>query len=182
MTISTRPGTTTWRYGSVAIALHWVLAALIVGMLALGWFMMTIEKQPQGPWYFDLHRSVGLVVFALVLLRILWRFAHRPEALPSSVMRWQVTLSWFTQYLLYACMVVMPVTGFLGSAYSKAGVRFFGLALPAWATPSDATAEWFFSVHSTTVWILVALVVLHVAGGLKHLVVDRDGVFQRMWI
>ncbi|MFC5497621.1 cytochrome b [Caenimonas terrae] len=170
-----------WRYGRPAIVLHWLLAALIVLMVALGWSMMTIEHGPQGPWYFDLHRSIGLVVFALVLLRIVWRLFHRPAPLPAGLPRWQVALSSVTQGLLYACMVVMPVTGYLGSAYSKAGVRFFGLPLPAWATPARATAHQLFEIHSITVWVLVGLVALHAAGGLKHLLVDRDGVFQRMW-
>lgn len=181
MTPSFSASPAVWRYGRPAIILHWVLAALIVFMTGLGWYMMTIERQPQGPWYFDLHRSVGLVVFALVLLRIVWRLFHRPEPLPASLPRWQVALSSVTQGLLYACMVVMPVTGYFGSAYSKAGVRFFGLALPAWATPTRAISHLLFEIHSVTVWVLVGLVALHAAGGLKHLLVDRDGVFQRMW-
>ncbi|MDB5945322.1 MAG: putative cytochrome [Ramlibacter sp.] len=181
MPVSPANSPAAWRYGRPAITLHWLLAVLMIGMTGLGWYMMTIEKQPQGPWYFDLHRSIGLVVFVLVLLRVLWRLGHRPAPLPAAVPRWQVTLSSITQYLLYACMVVMPVTGFVGSSYSKAGVRFFGMALPVWAVPSRATAAWFFSVHSITVWILVGLIVLHAAGGLKHLLIDRDQVFQRMW-
>jgi cytochrome b561 len=170
-----------WRYGRPAIVLHWLLAALIVFLAGLGWYMMTIEREPQGPWYFDLHRSVGLVVFALVLLRIVWRLFHRPAPLPASLPRWQVTLSHVTQGLLYACMLVLPVTGYLGSSYSKAGVRFFGIALPVWATPVRSTAHLFFEIHSITVWVLVGLLVLHVAGAFKHLLLDRDDVFQRMW-
>ena len=66
-TVNSRIRTTAaWRYGTPAIVLHWLLAALIAGMVTLGWYMMTIEKQPQGPWYFDLHRSIGLVVAAVV--------------------------------------------------------------------------------------------------------------------
>lgn len=72
------PTTAAWRYGMPAIVLHWLLALLIAGMVVLGWYMMTIEKQPQGPWYFDLHRSVGLIVAALVVLRVLWRLTHGP--------------------------------------------------------------------------------------------------------
>ena len=174
-------GAAEWRYGRPAIVLHWLLALLIVVMLALGWFMMTIERTPQGPWWFDLHRSVGLVVAALVLLRLLWRLAHRPAPLQEALPAWQVKLADATQWLLYGCMAVLPLTGFLGSSYSKAGVRFFGVPLPAWATPARATAHQLFNIHSALVWVLVALVVVHAAGGLKHLLVDRDSVFQRMW-
>lgn len=170
-----------WRYGMPAIVLHWLLALLIVGMVALGWYMMTIERAPQGPWWFDLHRSIGLVVAALVVLRLLWRLWHRPAPLPAALPAWQARLADVTQWLLYACMVVLPLTGFFGSSYSRAGVRFFGTPLPAWATPDRATAHQLFNIHSAAVWVLVALVVVHAAGGLKHLLVDRDSVFQRMW-
>ena len=170
-----------WRYGVPAIVVHWLLALLIAGLVALGWYMMTIEKQPQGPWYFDLHRSVGLVVAGLVVLRVLWRLTHGPAPLPASLPRWEVKLSSITHWLLYACMVAMPVTGFIGASYSRSGVKFFGLSMPAWSVPNHDRAELFFSIHSITVWVLVGLVVLHAAGGLKHLLVERDAVFQRMW-
>jgi cytochrome b561 len=169
-----------WRYGQPAIVLHWLLALLIVFLVGLGWWMMTIERTPQGPWYFDLHRSIGMVVAALVALRLLWRAGHRPAPLPPGLPGWQVKLSALTQGLLYACMVVLPVTGFAGSLYSRAGIRFFGLQLPQLA-PNRQVSHLLFDVHSVTVWVLVGLVALHVAGGLKHLLVDRDAVFQRMW-
>jgi cytochrome b561 len=182
MTIRFPASPAAWRYGRPAIALHWLLAALITFLVGLGWYMMTIERLPQGPWYFDLHRSIGLLVFGLVVLRILWRLLHRPAPLPASLPRWQVQLSSLTEALLYACMVVLPVTGYLGTSHSKSAVKFFGLALPVWAAPDRTASHLFFQIHSVTVWVLVGLVALHAAGGLKHLLVDRDGVFQRMWI
>lgn len=170
-----------WRYGLPAIVLHWVLAVLITFMAALGWYMMTVERQPEGPWYFDLHRSFGLVAAVLVLLRVVWRLTHGPAPLPAKLPRWQVQLSSATHWLLYLCMVVLPATGFIGSQYSKAGIRFFGLPLPTWTEPVRAVSHLMFTIHWTAVWVLVALVVLHTAAGLKHLLVDRDAVFQRMW-
>jgi cytochrome b561 len=169
-----------WRYGLPAIVLHWLLALLIVCLVGLGWWMMTIERTPQGPWYFDLHRSIGLAVAALVLLRVGWRAGHRPDPLPPRVPPWQARLAGWTQWLLYACMIVMPITGFLGSIYSRNPGHFFGVALPS-LPPDRALRHLLFLVHSTTVWLLTALVALHVAGALKHLLVDRDAVFQRMW-
>jgi cytochrome b561 len=92
-----------------------------------------------------------------------------------------VNLIHVTELALYVCMFLMPVLGFLGASYSKSGVMFFGAKLPSWTVPNHDTAELFFGLHSTLAWVLVALVVLHAAGGLKHLLVDKDGVFQRMW-
>ena len=171
---------TSWRYSNLAIALHWLLAVLLVAMVSLGWYMMSIEEQPGSDWYFNLHKSVGLTILSLVVLRLLWRLAHKPQNLPSSVPIWQRTLAHWTQFLLYLCMFILPITGLTGALYSKSGVVFFGIPLPHPA-PNHDLAEQLFSIHGITVWILITIVSLHVAGGLKHLLIDRDGVFQRMW-
>ena len=170
-----------WRYSTPAIVLHWLLAALIVFMAALGWWMMTVEHEPGGERWFDLHKSIGLILLALVALRLLWRLGHRPEPLPPGVPVWQVRLSTITQVLLYVMMVLVPLMGVLGAMYSRAGLSFFGHDLPHWVTANRPTAKQFFELHETLVWVLVALVAVHVVGGLKHLLVDRDQVFERMW-
>ncbi|MDB5731154.1 MAG: cytochrome [Variovorax sp.] len=172
---------TVWRYGRTAIVLHWTLAVLLTFMIGLGWYMMSIEREAGSAWYFNLHKSVGLVIALLVAVGVAWRSGHRPESLPVSVPRWQARLAFVTQTLLYALMVLMPVTGYLGASHSKAGVQLFGLPTPRWAVPDHDRAEQFYNIHSVLVWVLVALVVLHVAGALKHLLWDKDGVFQRMW-
>jgi cytochrome b561 len=170
-----------WRYRHPAVLLHWLLAILIAGMLGLGWYMMSIEKEPGSDWYFNLHRSLGLTVAGLVLLRLIWRVSHKPAELPDSVPFWEKKLSFATHGLLYTCMVVMPLTGYLGASYNKSGVAFFGLKLPFWAANSRELSKLFFTIHSTLVWVLVAVIVIHVLAGFKHLLVDKDKVFQRMW-
>jgi cytochrome b561 len=170
-----------WRYAPIAVILHWLLAFLIAAMVSLGLYMTSIEDDPGADAFFKLHKSVGIVVFALVLVRALWRLKHRPAELPASLPRWEVVASSVVQWLLYACMIVLPVTGFLGASLSKSGVVFFGWHVPAWRPPDRDTSELFYAMHQATVWILVALVTVHALGGLKHLLVDRDRVFQRMW-
>src|SRR3569833_658332 len=177
-----RQTSTDWRYSETAVFLHWLLAVLIAGMAGLGWYMMSIEHAPNAPWYFNLHKSIGLLIFGLVLIRAIWRLGHRPAELPASLPKWEVVAASITQWLMYACMLLQPITGFLGASYSKSGIIFFGIRLPTWRTPNHDTAEQFFEIHETLVWILVALVVLHAAAGLKHLLIDRDRVFQRMWL
>ena len=180
----TRSGTaaTAWHYGTPAIALHWIIALLIFGMIALGWTMMSIEKEPGAEVLFDLHKSFGLTVFGLIVLRILWRSGHRPEGLPDSVPAWQARLSMLSHWALYACMIVMPITGYLGASHQKKPPKWFGFNLPNWAAPDHDIAEAFFTVHSITTWVLVVLIALHTLAALKHLLMDRDGVFQRMWM
>jgi cytochrome b561 len=170
-----------WRYAPLAVALHWLLAAMIVGQATLGWFMISIEDDPGADRWFNLHKSVGITVFLLVLVRALWRLGHRPAELPASVPRWEAAASSVVQWLLYAGMLLLPITGFLGASYSRSGVTFYGMRLPAWRTPERDTAGALFEVHETLVWIMVGLVALHALAGLKHAFVDRDGVFQRMW-
>ena len=178
--VSFSPAPAAWRYSFIARALHRIVALLIVFTTALGWRMLFIEKEPGAAEWFDLHRSIGLTIFSLVALRLVWRLAHSPEPLPSSLPRWQRGLASVTHWLLYLLMVVIPITGYLGASHTKSGVAWFGRPTPAWATPDHDLAEQLFFVHGTLVWVLVALVALHVAGALKHWLIDRDGTFARM--
>lgn len=170
-----------WRYSRLAVALHWTLAVLLAGMVILGWFMMSVEDEPGSDWYFAQHKSVGILVALLVLMRLIWRLANRPAPLPASVPSWQARLATLTQWTLYAVMVLMPLSGYLGASYSEHGVVFFGWPLPAWALADHDRAEQFFDLHAAIAWALVALVAAHAAGALKHLLKDKDGVFERMW-
>lgn len=172
---------TDWRYGKPAIVLHWLLALLITFLVGLGWYMMAIEDQPNSGWYFNLHKSFGLIAFGLILARIIWRLGHKPAALPERLPAWQVKISTLTHWLLYAAMFVMPITGFIGASLGKDGVAFFGADLPRWLNQNSNLAEQFIYIHENAAWVLVALVVVHAMAGLKHLLIDKDGVFQRMW-
>lgn len=171
---------TGWRYSSIAIALHWLLAFLLTAMAALGWYMMTIEHEPEGPWYINIHKAFGLLVGVLVAFRLVWRLTHRPAALPASVKRLQARLAHGTQAMLYLLMVLMPLSGYLGSSFSKSGVHLFGMDLAQWAMLDHNNKKFFFNLHSVLIWVLVALLSVHVLGALKHLLLDKDGVFQRI--
>src|SRR6476661_8758079 len=120
------------RYSGVAVLLHWVLAFLIAGMVGLGWYMMAIEDEPGADKYFNLHKSVGILIFGLVLIRAIWRIGHKPTDLPASLPKWEVVAASLVQWLLYGCMILLPITGFIGASYSKSGVTFFGAQFPTW--------------------------------------------------
>jgi len=169
-----------WRYSRTAIVLHWLLAILLTLTTLIGWRMMWIEHEPGAEQWFDLHKSIGLVIATLVALRVLWRLTHRPEPLPPGP-QWEARLATITHALLYVLIVALPITGYLGASYTKAGVEWFGIATPRWTAPDHDTAELFFTAHEVLLWTTVVLVLLHVGGALKHLLVDKDGIFQRMW-
>ncbi len=129
---------------------------------------------------YNLHKSLGMVVLLLMLLRVLWRARHPPPALPP-MPRWQARAACGVHLLLYVCLFVQPLTGYLGSAYSGYPVKFFAWTLPAWAGADATVKEVMSRVHLANSWVLVAALVLHLAGSLKHALIDRDGSFRRIW-
>lgn len=169
------------RYDAPAVFLHWTLAILIPALIGLGWYIMSVEEDPGNGWLFDLHKSLGILAAILILLRIVWRLNHVPATLPETVPAWQSHASRLGHRLLYLLMVLMPATGYLGASFSREGVAFFGLPTPSWAAENHTLKEQFFTVHSALAWIFVAAIAMHVLAAFKHLWIDRDGVFQRMW-
>ena len=170
------------RYTKTAIVLHWLIAAAVLGLIGWGWWMQTIPKSPTGPRVdaFNLHKSVGMTVLLLMLARIAWRAGHPPPPFVP-MPQWQAQLARAVHLLLYVCLIVQPLSGYLGSAFSGYPVRFFGFVLPAWAPKNDALKDAFSIVHLVDSWVLVGLLVLHLAGTVKHALLERDGSFRRMW-
>jgi cytochrome b561 len=170
------------RYTTTAVALHWLITGLVLGMIAFGWWMQEIPKNPVGPRVnaFNLHKSIGLTVLLLMLVRALWRATHPPPSLPP-MPAWQARAARTVHVLLYVCLFVQPLTGYLGSAYSGYPVRFFGLVLPAWAPKVDGIKDAMSVAHLVNSWILVTALVLHVGAALKHALIDRDRLFHRIW-
>jgi len=170
------------RYDRVAVALHWLIAFGVLEQIGLGWWMLDIPKQPVGvrAGWFNLHKSIGLTLGALVVLRLAWRLAHRPPPLPPSLPRWQQAAAIATHRLLYLCLLVMPLSGYLGSSFSGYPVRFFGITLPGWAARNDALKDLFSQIHYAAAAVFMLLIALHAAAALKHLLA-RDGLFGRMW-
>ena len=171
------------RYTRTAIVLHWLIALLVIGQFAWGWWMQQIPKQPVGPRVeaFNLHKSVGLVILALMVVRILWRLGHRPPPFPA-MPAFQAVAARFTHFALYALLVVHPLSGYLGSEFSGYPVRFFGLTLPGWAGNNVAAKDFLSVAHLTTSWLIAAAVALHVAGAIKHALIDRAGLLARMGV
>ena len=168
------------RYTRTAVALHWLVAVLVIGQFAWGWWMQEIPKQPPGlrADAFNLHKSIGLLLFALMLVRLGWRIAHPAPPLPA-MPPWEAWLARATHALLYAALFAMPVSGYLGSVFSGYPVKWFGLTLPAWGWKDPVVKDAMSAIHLTTSWILLGGTMLHVAGALKH-ALARDGVMSRM--
>lgn len=168
------------RYAASLIALHWLIALGITALLALGLYMVGLPKGlPVKATLINLHKSLGLTIFLLVLIRIGVRLRHHKPALPP-MRAWQRAAARATQGLLYVAMVLMPVSGYLGSSFNRYGTRFWGIPLPQWGWDDAALRALCFGVHRACAYALIALIVLHIAGALKHQFVDRDGLLTRM--
>jgi cytochrome b561 len=168
------------RYAGLLIALHWLIALGILGLLALGLYMVGLPKGlPVKATLINLHKSLGLTVFLLVLLRIVARLVlHRPPLPPMPP--WQRAAARTTQGLLYVGMVAMPLAGYLGSSFNSYGTRFWGILLPKWGWDDAHLRGLFFGLHQAIGYVLIALIVLHVAGAFKHQWIDRDNLLARM--
>ena len=170
------------RYTGVAIALHWLIAALIVGQIAFGWYLQSVpRKTPDRTIYVNLHKSTGLTIGLLILVRLAWRLTHKAPPLPDTVPTWERKAARASHLALYACMLIMPSAGYLASNFSKFGVNFFNaVLLPPWGLDERRLYAMFNTTHVVTSYVFVALIALHVAAALRHLYL-RDGVFPRIW-
>ncbi|MDQ2963399.1 MAG: cytochrome b [Pseudomonadota bacterium] len=170
------------RYPLTVVALHWAIAAAVVGLLVLGWWMQTIPKEPVGPRAdaYNLHKSIGLTVLVLMVLRLAWRASHRAPQLPPLPV-WQARAAHAVHALLYVLLFVDAMSGYLGSAVSGFPVKFFGWVLPAWAAANVGLKEACSVVHRVSSWALVGAIGIHVMATLYHQWVLRDALLWRMW-
>lgn len=168
-------------YTGTAKAFHWLTVLGIVIVVPLGIAMLNVGPGETQNRLFDLHRSVGVVIFVITALRLLWRQIHPPPALPESVPGWQARAAVATHWALYALLVVIPILGWLGSSYFGARVSVFGLfSLPLVVEQDRAVAELVLRAHVACVVALALLLALHIGAAIHHHVIRRDTVLRRM--
>lgn len=168
------------QWGWVSVTLHWVTVLAIVGLVIVG---LTMDDLPNGPrkiQVYALHKSTGLTVLALTLLRLGWRlFAGAPKAEPMP--RWQRLAAHGSHVMLYALLLAMPLTGWLFNSASGFPLKWFGLVRVPALTAYDAGVKAFANdLHEGLAKVLFVVVAIHVAAALKHHFVNRDATLQRM--
>ncbi len=171
------------KYNRIAVLLHWLVGLAVLAQLSLGFWMEDVPKSPPGvrASWFNLHKSTGMVIALLIALRIIWRLMHQAPALPDVMNAAQKTLARWNHRLLYFCMIVMPLSGFLGSSFTPYPIKFFGTPLPRFWDANSEMKEVMAVIHSSAACVLVALVGIHLLGALYH-AFKRDGVLGRMLI
>jgi cytochrome b561 len=177
-------------YSGVAIALHWLIAALILTNIGLAWYFNTL-KGPAEVAPLALHKSIGITVLLLTFIRIGWRLANPAPPLPPHMRPWERWLAKATHLVFYILMLGLPLSGWAMVSSSPLikihPTVLYGLipwpAMPFPGLDSDhlhAARKLFKLTHATLAKVAYATIVLHVAGALKHLIIDRDDVVARM--
>jgi cytochrome b561 len=167
-------------WGSIAKCLHWVVAALVLGQFVLGWWAVRAPLSPLKLDLFVWHKSFGMLILALMGVRLAWRLANRAPALPASP-PWERLAAHAVHALLYALLVAMPLSGWVVSSAANVPFRIFWLLpLPRLVGPSREVAELFADLHLLLFVALSLLLLLHVVAALRHHLVLGDDVLTRM--
>ena len=170
------------RYTRTAVWLHWLLGFALLGQIMFGFMLDEIAPRatPARSGVINLHKSLGIVLGMLIAVRLCWRLSHTPPPWPATMGEFERRAARAMHAALYVCMVVMPLSGYIASNFSRFGITFFGMAWPPWGPPLPAVYAFFNGVHVTTAMIFTALIAGHMLAALKHAVLDRDGIFGRM--
>lgn len=173
------------RYTATAKLLHWILALALIAAIGIGLYMVSLSFSPQRLKLYNWHKWLGVSILALSLLRLGWRLANKPPALPAAMAAkmpaWQHKAHHGTHHALYALFFLVPLLGWAYSSAAGFPIVFLGLVqLPDWVPVSPALAETIKPLHQWSAYALAGLIVLHVAAALKHQLIDRDGLLLRM--
>lgn len=176
-------------YGLIAIFFHWTMAILILGMLAFGLYLDGLPQTEQSTFQlYQLHKSIGFVVLALAALRLVWRLFNPAPKLPDGMHPLEKTAAHLGHIGLYVLIFAMPITGWFmvsASPWNIPTIAFNVLPIPHLPVPaalgSQEDAESFFKVlHEYGAFLLIALIVVHVAAAMKHHFIARDDTLKRM--
>jgi cytochrome b561 len=169
------------KYGAIAMLFHWLLAAMIVPALVLGWYMADLPFSLSRVKLFNWHKWLGMTIMLVAALRLSWRLWHPAPSLPEAMMRWERALAHLSHGLMYVLFFAVPLIGWARSSAAGFPVVYLGLVrFPDFVGKDKAFAASLRDLHAVCAYALAALIVLHVAAAIKHAVVDKDGVFSRM--
>ncbi|MBS0350480.1 MAG: cytochrome b [Proteobacteria bacterium] len=170
-----------YAYGWMMQLLHWILAVLIIGMLAIGLSFLFIPNGPVKSQLIGLHKSVGMTILFLMIIRICWRAYDVQPPLPITVAPWEKIAARTVQAAFYLVLLIMPLSGWLLSSFGGHPVmvwNWFNAAVPV--TKNPQISQNFFTIHAVFAWILIGLIVLHVGAALKHHFMEKNNVLRRM--
>jgi cytochrome b561 len=168
-------------WSATAKLFHWVMAALIFAQIALGLLAVSWRLSPTKLNLFVWHKSTGMLILALLALRLLWRLSHKAPDLPWEMRLWERAGARLSHFLLYVLMIALPLTGWVISSASNVPFRiFWTVPLPAIVDPDKGLADLFATVHAWLVTLLALVLVAHIGAALRHHYVKKNTVLARM--
>lgn len=168
-------------YGLVHWAIHWATAGLVFWLFYLGWTMVDLPLSPQKFLDYALHKSLGLTVLALVILRVLWRRRNAVPPLPDGMARHETILAKAVHHGIYVLLFLIPFTGWLYSSATASPANYFGFfTVPDLIPAGETMAKVLKLIHLYAGYLLALAIALHVGGALKHHFVNRDAILKRM--
>lgn len=168
-------------WGSIAKLIHWTVVALIIVQIALARIADDLPLGMEKLATLARHKSVGITILVLAVLRVLWRWANPTPALPRQMPAWQRGLANASHVGLYAAIFAIPLTGWMMSSAKNYPVSWFNVfQLPDLVGPNERVYEFMHDAHETLVIVMLTFAAVHIAGALKHHFIDRDGVLRRM--
>lgn len=168
-------------YNRPARYLHWLLAVLLFGMLALGFYMQGLPLSPNKLKLYSWHKWAGVSIFVLAIVRVCWRIIHRPPPRPDHVSLWLQRAAHAGHIALYALMLLIPLSGWLMSSAKGIQTVWFGvLPLPDLVSKDKALGDLFLATHVNLNLLFIAVLTGHIGMALKHHFVDKDGTLYRM--
>ena len=168
-------------YTATAKALHWLMAILFFGLLALGFYMHDLPLSPEKLKLYSWHKWAGVTAFLLVWFRLFWRVTHRPPALPDTMPRVMQLAAHAGHFLLYALMIAIPLSGWLMSSAKGFQTVWFGvLPIPDLLGKNKELGDLLQTVHMSLNLLFVAVIAGHTGAALKHHFIDKDDILTRM--
>ncbi len=169
------------RYTGTAKSLHWVMAILLFGLLALGFYMHDLPLSPEKLKLYSWHKWAGVTAFLLVLVRLGWRVTHLPPALPASMPRIMQLAAHAGHFALYALMIAIPLSGWLMSSAKGFQTVWFGvLPIPDLLDKNKELGDLLAVVHKVLNLLFVAVLAGHIGAALKHHFIDKDDILTRI--
>lgn len=172
---------TTSRYTSTAKTLHWLIVALLVAQYIVAWTMPHIGRNTPVTTLISLHFSFGIVILAVAIIRLVWRATHADPVPLDGVPPWQVQSARALHWLLYILLLVIPILGWINASWRGMPIVLFGAELPKLIGTRAPGWGWTGDVHGLLAYyVMLTLIGLHIAAGLYHYFIRKDGVLQRM--
>ena len=160
---------------------HWLMALLIFAQIALGLVAVNMRISPAKLNLFVWHKSLGMLILALLALRLLWRLSNKAPELPWEMPLWERAGAQLSHFLQYVLMIALPVTGWVISSASNVPFKiFWTIPLPAITAPDKAVADLFAAIHGWLVTLLALVLAAHIGAALRHHYVKKDTVLTRM--